>query len=185
MDFATLLDRCRQGDELAWEALVRGLQARVYGFALHYLRDPEEARDLAQDVFIRIYRNLGTAVHDTTFVSWVLRLTRNACIDRLRRRKTRPQPAELDLEQLQVLAPDAGPEQTSLLAARDRLLYRALGEISESHREILLLKEIQGMDLPEISKLLAVPLGTLKSRAHRARIELVRAVLALDPSYGA
>jgi RNA polymerase sigma-70 factor (ECF subfamily) len=186
IELTALLDRCRQGDELAWEALVRRFEGRVYRMALHYVRDAEEARDLAQEVFVRVWRHLGEGVEHATFVPWLLRLTRNASIDRLRRRRARREASELPAgAAAEPVSTDAGPEQQSLGAARRRLVWRALGRLGETSREILVLKEIEGLEVREISDLLALPEGTVKSRAHRARLELARAVLALDPSYGA
>jgi RNA polymerase sigma-70 factor (ECF subfamily) len=179
-----LIERCRQHDELAWEALVRRFQARVFGAALHYLRDAEEARDAAQEVFIRVYRGLGSFEGDA-FLPWLLRLARNSCIDRIRRRKARPPAADLPIEEGVELSDGApGPEQCAFSDSRRRLVHRALGRMSERSREIILLKEIQGLNFDEIAQLLDVPVGTVKSRSSRARVELARRVLALDPTLG-
>ena len=76
-----MLERCRRGDELAWEALVRAHQSRIYGLTFHYLGSSEEARDLTQDVFVRIYKGLDSCTEAAHFVPWTIRITRNACID--------------------------------------------------------------------------------------------------------
>jgi RNA polymerase sigma-70 factor (ECF subfamily) len=184
VDVATLVERCRSGDALAWEALVRTCQARVHAVALHYLRNAEEARDVAQDVFVRVYENLD-AFDGGEFLPWLLRVARNACIDRLRRIKARPPLHDVPIEERPDLAADAeGPEEQSGRQERKRLLHRALDGLSEKHREILLLKEIQGLTLEEIGTLLGLPVGTLKSRSHRARLELAERVREIDPSYG-
>jgi RNA polymerase sigma-70 factor (ECF subfamily) len=154
VEVATLIERCRSGDGLAWEALVRRHQARVFGVALHYLRNSEEARDVAQDVFIRIYENLD-AFDDGEFLPWLLRVARNACIDRLRRIKARPPLQDVSIEDGPELPIDsANPEEESQQRERTRLLYRALGGMSAKHREIVLLKEIQGLTLEEIGAML-------------------------------
>lgn len=183
-DLESIVARCRQGDALAWEALVREYQGRIYAVAFHYLRDAEEARDLAQDVFVKVYQKLDT-FEGGAFLPWLLRLARNAAIDRTRRRKARPPASDVPAAESTTLA-DArpSPEQAWLTDANKRLVHRALGEMSEQNREIILLKEIQGLGLNEIAGLLGVPLGTVKSRSNRARLELARKVVALDPSYG-
>jgi RNA polymerase sigma-70 factor (ECF subfamily) len=183
---ATLVDRCRGGDALAWEALVRRYQGRIYSVAFHYLRDREEARDMAQEAFIRVYERLESFRGGDSFLPWMIRLTRNACIDRLRQRKARPPARDLPVEEGPAL-PDAGPgpEEEALEASRRRLLYRALDQVSEHHREMILLKDIQGLKLEEIARLLSLPLGTVKSRSMRARLELAERVRGLDPSFGA
>ncbi len=186
-DLTILVERCRGGDDLAWEALVRRYQSRVYAVALHYLRNREEAQDVAQDVFVRIYRNLESFDNEEeNFLPWMLSLTRNACIDRLRRIKVRPSAPPVPVGDGKE-SPDPRPTaEETLIAERQRnLVHRAIAQLSDINREMILLKEIQGLDLRQISEMLAVPIGTVKSRSIRARIELARTVLDLDPSYGA
>jgi RNA polymerase sigma-70 factor (ECF subfamily) len=186
LDEAALLERCRRGDDLAWEALVRRYQSRVYAVAMHYMRNGEEARDAAQDIFVRLYQGLGSFRGEQVFLPWLLRLARNVCIDALRRKKARPPAFDVAIDDAVQLA-SAGPtpeEQSEARSGRD-LLYRAMERMSEDDREILMLKEIQGLKVEEISALLEVPAGTVKSRCNRARIELASRVRRLDPSYGA
>ena len=186
MELDTLLARCRQGDDLAWEALVRQYQGRVYAVAYHYMRDREEARDVAQEIFIKVYRGLSTMREGDRFLPWMLRLARNCCIDRLRRLKVRTPPAEVPVEEApQLAATEPSPEDSSLEGARHGLLYRAIARLGEKNREMILLREIQELKLEEIAELLGLPLGTVKSRSHRARLELAKVVRVLDPSFGA
>ena len=181
-----ILERCRQGDNLAWEALVRRTQSRVYGLALQYVRDPDEASDLAQEIFIKIYRNLHKMETGSAFLPWMVRLSRNCCIDRIRRIKARPPARDVVVdEDLELTSRAPSPEQSWDTDRRKQLVYQAMGKLSEQNREILLLKEIQQLKLTEIAGMLGLPVGTIKSRASRARVELAKSVLELDPSYGA
>ncbi len=184
-DTAAILERCRQGDELAWEALVRQYQSRVYSVALQYVRDADEARDLAQDIFIRVYQRLNTFRGHETFLPWLLRVSRNAALDHLRRRKARPPRQDVQVEDGPPL-PDQGPtpDVDWEVAGRRQLVHQALGRLNDTNREMILLKEIQGLKLEEIASILGIPVGTVKSRASRARTELAQAILALDPSVG-
>ena len=186
LDVSMLVERCRQGDDLAWEALVRSCQARVFAVAYHYMRNAEEARDMAQEIFVRIYQRLDSFQGGDGFLPWMMRLARNACIDRLRMLRARPPASDLPVEDGPQIA-DGGPdpEESSEARERTRLLYRALDQMSERNRELILLKEIQELKLEEIASLLALPLGTVKSRSSRARVELALKLRALDPSYGA
>jgi len=180
-DLSFILTQCKAGDALAWEALVRQFQSRVYGIAYHYLGNAEDARDLAQEIFVRIYRNIVVCADAAMFLPWMIRVSRNACIDHLRRKKARPHAKEVALDDAAGLRAQGNtPEQQWAADSRKRLIYRALAELSGLNREIILLKDIQGMQLDEIAVLLKVPLGTVKSRSNRARIELARKVLALD-----
>ena len=185
LDAESLLERCRKGDNLAWEAFVRRYQSRVYAVAWHYMRNAEDARDTAQEIFIRLYERLDTFRDEEAFLPWMLRLARNACIDALRRRKARPPATDVTVDDaIQIPAADPTPEERSESRSSRDLLYRALDRLSESDREILLLKEIQGLKVEQISSLLGIPTGTVKSRCNRARIELATKVRRLDPSYG-
>ncbi len=180
MEPAEHLRLVRQGDPLAWEAFVREHQGRVFGLAYHYTTHAEDARDLAQEVFVRIYQNLGRIPEDGGLVPWLVTLTRNACIDFLRRRQARPPAWDLPVEEVFGLASgEAGPEEAHLEVARRRGLHQALRELTDLNREMILLKEIQGLALEEIARLLGVPLGTVKSRSNRARLELAEKLTAL------
>jgi len=181
MDLGQLLERCRQGDELAWERLVRQHQSRIHALTFHYVGNSEEARDLTQDVFVRIYKNLDSCTEPAHFVPWTIRIARNACIDHLRRRKARPPTQDLPVEEVYDLASRGpNPEEAYAADSRKRLVHLALQSLSELSREIIVLKDIQGLQFDEIASLLDVPIGTLKSRSNRARIELARKVLALS-----
>ena len=182
----TLVRRCRRGDDLAWEALVRRHQSRLFSVAFNYLRDREEALDVSQDVFVKIYRQLKTLREGDAFLPWMLRIARNSCIDRLRHLKSRRPEIIVPLEHAAEIESDSpNPEELTHRGSRTELLQQALGTLASGYREIIMLKDIQGLKLNEISDLLTLPLGTVKSRSHRARLELAQAVRTLDPSYGA
>jgi len=186
MELPELLDRCRSGDRLAWETLVRQFQGRVYGLARQYASDPEEARDLAQEAFVRVWRSLNTFRGHETFVSWLLMLTRNLCVDQLRRKAARPPAQDVDSRTATGLADPADlPDEELVIARRRSLVQRAIARMTERNREVLILQEIHGLKVEEVASILKLPVGTVKSRASRARIELARTVLELDPSYQA
>jgi len=165
---------------------VRRFQSRVYSVAYHYMRDADEARDVAQDIFVRVYQRLDGYDGSSAFIAWLLRVSRNVCIDRLRRRAARPPASDLVLDGgVELAGGGPSPEDAAANSDRKALLYRALHAMSEKNREIILLKEIQGLKIEEISQMLDLPIGTVKSRSSRARIELATRVRALAPSYGA
>ncbi len=179
MELQELLRRCRSGDSLAWENLVRQYQGRVFGLSVHYVINPDDARDIAQEVFVKIYRNLKRCPNAEHFVPWLLTVTRNAALDHLRRRKARPETT--DLADYRSLSADAvDPEQRLVMKSKRGIFYRALARLSQLSREMILLKEIQGLSLEEVSAMLNVPLGTVKSRSHRARLELAESYLSVS-----
>ena len=184
-DLDTLLARCRRGDPSAWEALVRRFEARIYGFALHYLKDREEARDVSQEIFVKMYQHLGGVRDARTYLPWMLRLARNCCIDRLRSRNARiDRQLAAKGRVVERACREASPEETLLSDARRSLFYRALATLNAANRQIVLLKDIRELTLSDISTRLGLPLGTVKSRSNRARLELARAVRTLDAAPG-
>ncbi|MBE0566413.1 MAG: sigma-70 family RNA polymerase sigma factor [Krumholzibacteria bacterium] len=185
MDQVELITRCRQGDELAWEALVREYQGRVCSIAFGYVGDQDEALDLAQEIFVRVWQRLGQMDEPERFAGWLTSIARNACLDHLRRRRARPPRQDIPAEELAGLAAAApDPEQAWLATSRQRLVHRAMQGLSEINREIIVLKDIQGLPLEQIAGMLDLPLGTVKSRSSRARVELARAVVDLEGGPG-
>jgi RNA polymerase sigma-70 factor (ECF subfamily) len=178
-DLDGLLTRCRGGDALAWEALVRRFEARIYGFALHYMRDTEDAKDVAQEIFVKMYQGLDGIRDARTYLPWMLRLARNCCIDRIRSRNARAYEQE-GAAVSEPISADASPEESMIASARRALLLRALDTLTGMNREILVLKDIEQLGLSEIATRLGVPLGTVKSRSSRARVELAKAVRAVS-----
>lgn len=174
-----LLQRVRAGDELAWEAFVRQHQGRIFGLAYHYVGHAEDARDLAQETFIHIYRNLPRLPEASGLLPWMLCITRNLCMDFFRRRKARPPAWDLPVEELgHLLASEEDLEQQRYEQAQKGRVHRALQELTDLNREMILLKDIQGLPLEAIATLLGIPVGTAKSRCHRARLELAERLLA-------
>ncbi len=181
MQLDALLERCRQGDELAWEAFVRQYQRRIYSLATCYATDADDARDLAQDIFVKLYRTRRQWAEAAAFMPWMIRVARNLCLDRVRARKARPPASDIPAEELADLAATGGnPDEDYGVATRRRLFYQALKKLTGISREIILLKDIQGLQIEEIASMLHIPLGTVKSRSNRARLDLARNVLALQ-----
>ncbi len=177
MDDRILYNRCRDGDELAWEALVTRYQGRVCSIAFTYTGSEEEALDVAQEVFVRVWSRLDTCREPDRFGAWLLRIARNACLDHLRRRKARPPAQDLPAEEMFTLA-DPGPRPDATVEQRDQrdVLEVAMQQLSDINREAILLKDIQGLPLEEMANMLDLPLGTVKSRCSRARVELAKVV---------
>lgn len=180
MDDRTLIERCRRGDELAWETLVTRYQARVCSVAFTYTGSEDDALDVAQEVFVRVWRRLDTCRDADRFAGWLLQIARNACLDHLRRRKARPPAQDLPADELWNLADDR-PRPDARVAVEDQrhVVEVALQHLSVINREAILLKDIQGLPLEEMASLLDLPLGTVKSRCSRARIELARVVAGI------
>jgi len=174
------IEACRRGEREAFDRLVERYQRDVYRLCYRYVNDHEDANDLAQEVFIKMYRHLNGFRDGQAFLPWLLRLARNCCIDRIRSRKARPLDLTVTTEGVERASTDASPEQSLLEDARRSLLYRALATLTATSREIVLMKDVQQLRLAEISTRLGLPLGTVKSRSNRARSELAKAVRSLE-----
>ncbi len=180
MDDRTLLQRCQRGDELAWETLVTRFQARVCSVAFTYVGNEDEALDLAQEVFVRVWRRLDTCREPERFAAWLLQIARHACLDHLRRRKARPPAQDLAADELLGLADPGARTDAGLEAADERhVVELALQRLSVINREAILLKDIQGLPLEDMATMLDLPIGTVKSRCSRARIELAKVVAGM------
>jgi len=180
LDLSTLIDRCRAGDNLAWEAFVRRFQGRIYGLAYSYVGEREEARDLAQDIFVRLFETRDRWAGADEFMPWLIHVARNRSVDFLRRRKVR-RPAIAVQEDASFQLPDdqPSPEARTIEASQRSLLHAALRGLSALSREILILRDVHGLPVQHVAETLGVPVGTVKSRASRARVELLTRVRAL------
>lgn len=172
---------CRKGDERAWESLIRRHQDRILNLGYQFMGNREEARDLAQEIFVRLYEKIDQYTPGRPFRTWFNSLARNLCVDRYRQRKRDRLVIQKPVEELGYL-PSGGEKTDRRLERRERreFILQALGTLGEINREAIVLKDLQEHSLEEISEMLRLPMGTVKSRIHRARIELGRAILKLQ-----
>ena len=176
-----LIRKCRQGDGRFYEPLVRAYEAEAQRVALGLLRDPDAARDAVQESFIRAYRALDRFELGRPFRPWLLRILRNHCRDLLRRGKARPEVERMDVIEERV-ASSSDPEAEHRRAESRALLWEALGRIGDDHREVLVLKELDGLSYGEIAESVGVPEGTVASRLYHARRALREALEAMGVS---
>jgi RNA polymerase sigma-70 factor, ECF subfamily len=155
-----LVRQATGGDLDAFEELVRRLQRRVYGFAYQHLRDSDEAHDLAQEIFVKLYRNLGRYDADRPFEPWFWKLAANTTINYRRRRV--PVPAEPS---------DEAADQTKPLA-HDPALVQALAQLDAGYRLPVLLHYYADLSLDQVAQALSLTVPAIKSRLHRARAQL-------------
>jgi len=182
---ALLVRRCLGGDTAAWEELVQRYNRRIYNICYRFAGSTDDAQDLTQEVFIKMYRTLGSFdVERGAFMTWVTTVTRNLLVDHFRKSKQDRMTDSLDTvpsehedamplsDQIQdkALPPDARAQSGEVKEA----VHRALQKLSPDLREAVILRDLQDMDYRDIATVLKVPEGTVKSRINRGRAELAR-----------
>ena len=167
------------GDTEAFARLVRTYENKIYSLAFRMCGSADDASDIAQEAFLAAWRGLPSFRGDSGFATWLYRLTSNVAIDYLRRQKKQRGDMSLDDEELGLDAVDTGPgPQDAAERTEVRSVVAAgLQELREGHRQVLVLREIQGLSYEEIADVLEVDLGTVKSRISRARSALRKILL--------
>jgi RNA polymerase sigma-70 factor, ECF subfamily len=182
---AMLVRRCLAGDSAAWEEIVQAYNRRIYNICYRFAGSGEDAEDLTQEVFIKMYRTLST--YDPSkgaFVTWVTTIARNLLVDHFRKSKQDRMTDSIDTaasEHEDVLPlseriqdPSAPPDAHVRSREAGEQVHAALGKLSPELREAVILRDLQDMDYREIATVLRVPEGTVKSRINRGRAELAR-----------
>ncbi len=179
---ADLVQRCLEGDAAAWDTLARVYWKRVFNTAYKFVAQFDEAEDLTQEIFLKLFRALPTYDRRASFETWLTRVSRNLCIDRYRRRRREEErftdevdPDTIPLDEL-VSRPDATLEQRDQVA----MVRRALAKLPPMYREAVALRDVHDLSYEEIAHRLQLPEGTVKSRSNRGRKELARHLRSLQ-----
>ncbi len=175
MDEKHILARARKGDIDAFEQLVTRYERRVYSVALRSSMSPEDAADITQEVFLKAWKSIESFRGDSGFSTWLFRITVNMCVDHARRRQAQPKTESLEYSEepaRQITDKGPTPEEHLDNSELGRELAEALGEVSEDHRRIVLLRDVSGLSYTEIADVLKISEGTVKSRLSRARLAL-------------
>jgi RNA polymerase sigma-70 factor (ECF subfamily) len=184
----SLIEQCLSGDQAAWEAVVRQHWRKVFNVAYKFVGKHDEAEDLAQDIFLKIFKALDTFDRRANFQTWIISIARNLCIDHYRSvRKERETIArEVDAGELTPASRDVSPEGVLEQSDLRALLQRALEKLPVSLRTAVVLRDLQELSYQEIADRLHLPEGTVKSRINRGRLELARQIRRLQdhPSGG-
>ena len=184
-DEIALVRRIQQGDELAFNEVVQRFQAKVHSIIFGILRNRNDADDIAQQVFAKVYFSIGSFDSRSALLTWIYKITVNECYDYLRKRKVRKLVYESDIsdeDQLRVArssaAADKSPTVENQLAQRDYVV-RLLSRVSEEDRNLLLLKEVEGHSVDELAEMTGMNQNTIKVKLFRARHKLVKAARRL------
>ena len=176
-----LVARVKAGDEAAFAGLLQRYQGKVYRLAMHFTRNPQDAEEVTQDVFLSVSRRLDTFDGRAAFSTWLYRIASNAALMKLRRRRSEPHlPIE---EEGPLFGPDGHfarpvadwselPEDRLLSAERRRVLEQGIEALPPDYKAVVVLRDIEGLSNPEVADILGITLLAVKSRLHRARLAL-------------
>jgi len=170
-----LIRRCRRKDSRAWDLLVERYRRKVFNIAYQFVGNVEEAEDLTQELFLKIYHGLNKYSEGIPFPLWLRKVSRNFCIDHYRRKRRQ---RGLMVGDFGAVIPfiSQGRNPLELLKEKERalLLKRGLDALAPGVKDCVILRDIQGCSYREIAKILNIPVGTVKSRINRGRAELVK-----------
>ena len=177
-----LVNKAIAGDTGAFEQLITAYERSVYNIAYRMFNNAHDAQDVAQDIFIKIYKNLHRyqGRENSSFKSWVFAIANNTCIDEIRKRKSRiaPESLDIDIESedgsiiRQIESDEPLPEDVVLVKERRAQLSAAINKMPAGLKNMIVLRDIQGLSYEEISEVTGMKLGTVKSKISRARASL-------------
>ena len=177
-----LIEACLLGDQSAWDGIVRAYWRRVFNVAYKFVGRHEEAEDLSQDIFLKVYRALHTFDRRANFQTWLISISRNLCIDHYRSVRRERETVDRNVVAADLSPTAPGPDALSRLHRRDRrdLLRRGMLTLPDTLRTAVLMRDIQDLSYHEIAERLDLPEGTVKSRINRGRKELARRIVQLE-----
>jgi RNA polymerase sigma-70 factor (ECF subfamily) len=173
-----LIASCLGGDQVAWEEIVRQHRRKVFNIAYKFTGRHDEAEDLTQDIFLKIFKSLHTFDRRANFQTWLVSVSRNLCIDHYRsvRKERETIDRDVDAGELTPAAPGQNAFQALEQADRVELLRKAMAELPDTLRRAVVMRDLKEMSYQEIADQLNLPEGTVKSRINRGRTELARQV---------
>ncbi|MBQ4087979.1 MAG: sigma-70 family RNA polymerase sigma factor [Clostridia bacterium] len=171
----------QKGDMDAFSQLVSLYEKRVVNFAYRMLKDTHEAEDAAQEAFLRAWKHINSFRPEASFHTWILSIVNRICLDILRKKKRTGEQTHISIHQapegedeyaIQIEDTAPGPDEVYRQKTAMQLVEQAIGELSEEHRAVILMRDINGLEYDEIAKATGASLGTVKSRLNRARMAL-------------
>lgn len=190
-----LVERLKRRDELAFNELIRAYDKRVFRLVLRMLNDRAEAEDVTQEVFITVFKAIDSFRGDSKLSTWMFRVATNHCKNRIKYldRRARGKKSELDelsehgaveSASMSSSAQVARPDQQAEANQIETIVRAAIAELDEDQRELVILRDVENLSYEEIQAITGLPEGTVKSRLHRARLQLAKAVRKADGSLG-
>lgn len=171
-----LVKRSKSGDIEAFEQLIFDYQKKAYNIALRIMGNQEDAKDMCQEAFIRIYKSIEGFKEQSSFSTWMYRIVTNVCLDEIRKKK-KSEAVSLDGTyetengeiHFEIASDDDTPEESYVRTEKKSIILKSINELSEEYKTAIVLRDIQGFSYEEIANILCCSIGTVKSRINRAR----------------
>lgn len=181
-----ILDKIAAGHEEAFNLLVKRYRSRIYSYGYYLLRSSDDAEDLTQETFVRAFMNLSKFRREARFYTWLFRIASNVGYQLIGKLARQRQMKENYANDQQPNSPNhvVTPEALALQSEVQEVVFEAMQKLRPKHREALILKEINGLDVLEVAKICSVPEGTIKSRLNRARVELKNQIKRINSKGG-
>ncbi len=178
---AQLVEKFIGGDQTAFEALVLLFDKKIYNYCLRMTNNADDAEDLTQEVFIKVYKSLGSFRKDSKFSTWIYRIAYNTCVDNHRKKKFKLLSlyrGESKENEIDIPAPGPAPEEKIISNERYNLIKECIAQLRPKYKSVIILRDIQNYSYQEIADILDIPMGTVKSNISRARGLLREALMS-------
>ncbi|WHH59938.1 sigma-70 family RNA polymerase sigma factor [Petroclostridium sp. X23] len=179
-----MVQKCKGGDMAAFEQLIENYQKKVFNIAYRILGNPDDASDMAQEVFLKVYKSISNFKEESSLSTWIYRIATNVCLDEVRKRKKAAvvsinSTIQLEDGEINVQMEDEGPGPDQLVEEKElrEEVRKAIESLNDEHKVAIILRDINGFSYEEISNILQCSLGTVKSRINRARNALKNILL--------
>ncbi len=180
-DEKNLITKAQKGDHHAFEELVEPLLNRIYNHACRMMNNAEDGADMAQEALVKAFLNIGKFRNDSSFSTWIFRITHNVCLDEIRKRK-KVVILPVD-EQPHTASRDPKPEEIYESKEAQSAVFKALNKLSDAHKTVILLRDVEGYSYEEIAQITNTSIGTVKSRISRGRTQL-KSILSKSNMFG-
>ncbi len=178
---AELVERVKKGDGLAMEQLLARHEQQIYRFGLRMCGNEDDARDVLQETLLSAFRNLGTFRGDARLSTWLYQVARSFCIKQRRRREGEPEHLEsMEVHEVKALAADVrAPDAAAHAREVGQVIQAAMSTLPEEQREVLVLRDVEGLSAEDAAEVVGIEVGALKSRLHRARLQLKQSLASV------
>jgi RNA polymerase sigma-70 factor (ECF subfamily) len=174
VEIQEIITDCLEGSQGAWKMLVDSYSKRVFNMAYQYTGSYEEAEDLTQEIFFKLYNSLTKYDFSRNFSAWLLTMSKNYLIDQYRRTKWEKKSRDNYDEHYMAASETANPEYSAVQEENKKLVWQGFNHLSPDIRMAVILRDIQGKKYEEIAEIMELPLGTIKSRVNRGRLQLAK-----------